>query len=159
MLKLSKLADYALLILHTLAAQKQDGLTGNGLAEITGLPLPTVRKILTQLLEHKLVQSTPGSRGGYTLSKSTSAITLYAILNAIDGEWALTACFATKANPDNICVYENFCQLKHSWNIVNTWLMRMLSSISLEDMSSGLHQHDLNKLFAPAYEPIKDSIA
>ncbi len=69
MLRLSKLADYATVLLVQLG--QQDSLvTATALAGATGVPEPTVAKLLKGLAADGLVASHRGARGGYRLARA-----------------------------------------------------------------------------------------
>jgi DNA-binding IclR family transcriptional regulator len=72
MFKLSKLTDYAVVVLVRLA--RTDGVqTSPGIAAATGIPEPTVAKVLKILTGSGLVSSQRGARGGYRLARRTSS--------------------------------------------------------------------------------------
>ncbi len=142
MIKLSKLADYALLVLHQLGTHAGERLTAKQLAALTDLPLPTVRKVLALLLPAAVVDSSIGVQGGYALAQPLSEITLLAVLHAVDGDWALTACQEVQGG----CRHDQHCSLRHSWQVVNAWLMQMLGQITVAEMAEGLVQHRLHAL-------------
>ncbi len=68
MLRISKLTDYAIVILSYLALDSAKVLSAQQLAEATHLSLPTVSKILKILLAAKLLTSFRGTGGGYQLA-------------------------------------------------------------------------------------------
>ena len=63
MLRLSRLADYAVVVLIRLS-EDDSVQTTPGIALATGIPEPTVAKVLKALAGHGLVLSQRGSRGG-----------------------------------------------------------------------------------------------
>ena len=66
MLRLSKLTDYAVVVLVRLS--RETGVqTSPGIAATTGIPEPTVAKVLKTLAAGGLVASQRGARGGYRL--------------------------------------------------------------------------------------------
>ena len=68
MLRLSKLTDYAVVVLVRLAGM--DGVqTSPGIAAATGIPEPTVAKVLKTLAAGDMVSSQRGARGGYRLNR------------------------------------------------------------------------------------------
>ncbi|NJD07185.1 MAG: SUF system Fe-S cluster assembly regulator, partial [Methylococcaceae bacterium] len=69
MLRISKLTDYAIVVLGQMARDAQQVHTAAGLAEITGVATPTVSKILKSLAKTQIVKSTRGARGGYALAR------------------------------------------------------------------------------------------
>src|SRR3546814_8100104 len=62
------------------------------ISDDTGVPLPTVAKLLNLLGRAKLVTSQRGASGGYVLSAAPDNITVAQIIQAMEGPIALTAC-------------------------------------------------------------------
>ena len=92
MLRLSKLADYAVVVLVRLSHHDGEVTTSPTLAQATGVPEPTVAKVLKALCAAGLVASTRGARGGYRLVRPLHAIPVAVVIRAIDGPISLTAC-------------------------------------------------------------------
>ena len=61
MLRISKLTDYAIVIMEALATQERGHLSASELAERTHISEPTVSKLLKVLTKEKLLQSQLGS--------------------------------------------------------------------------------------------------
>ena len=91
MLRLSKLTDYAVVVLVRLS-KGEAVQTSPRIAAAIGIPEPTVAKVLKALASGGLVASQRGARGGYRLMRSLSAIAVSDVIAAIDGPIALTAC-------------------------------------------------------------------
>ena len=66
--------------------------TSPGIAATTGIPEPTVAKVLKTLAAGGLVASQRGARGGYRLLRPLAAIPVADVIAAVDGPIALTAC-------------------------------------------------------------------
>src|ERR1044072_2253326 len=92
MLRISRLTDYATVILATLAQAPERLQTATALAEQTRPKLPTVSKLLQQLQRAGLVAPTRGWRGGSQLPRPATAISAGGILDALEGPVALTDC-------------------------------------------------------------------
>jgi FeS assembly SUF system regulator len=101
------------------------------ISEDTGVPLPTVSKLLNLLGRAKLVTSQRGASGGYTLSAGPEAITVAQIIQAMEGPIALTACVDGAADS---CDAESFCPMRGNWNKVNGAIRQALTSVTLSDM-------------------------
>jgi FeS assembly SUF system regulator len=130
MLRLSKLTDYAVVVLVRLAGL--DGVqTSPGIAAATGIPEPTVAKVLKTLAASDLVLSQRGARGGYRLNRSLAAIPIADVIAAVDGPIALTACVEGSATE---CEAQGLCPMRGRWDPVNDAIQRALSGISLADM-------------------------
>ena len=130
MLKLSKLTDYAVVVLVRLS--DATGIqTSGGIAATTGVPEPTVAKVLKIMTTAGLVLSQRGARGGYRLARSLADFSIAEVIMAIDGPIALTACVEHSAT---VCDASSLCPVKGRWDTVNTAIQDALSAISLADM-------------------------
>ncbi|PPQ27560.1 SUF system Fe-S cluster assembly regulator [Rhodopila globiformis] len=130
MLRLSKLTDYAVVVLVRLSGM--DGVqTSPGLAATTGIPEPTVAKVLKALAASDLVASQRGARGGYRLNRALSEIPIADVIAAIDGPIALTACVEGTGMG---CESQGQCPMRGRWDPVNEAIHKALSAITLADM-------------------------
>ncbi|QHI95703.1 SUF system Fe-S cluster assembly regulator [Aristophania vespae] len=128
MLRLSKLADYAVVVLIKLG--QMEGLTtASILSAETGMPEPTVAKLLKGLAGQGIINSSRGARGGYSLASSLTEISIAQVIAAVDGPVMITACC-----DNNYCSHEVRCGLSAQWDRVNFILRHVLESISLADM-------------------------
>ncbi|MGC8698491.1 MAG: Rrf2 family transcriptional regulator, partial [Halothiobacillus sp.] len=82
MLKISRMSDYAIVLLTALARNETKQCTARALAEMTGLTLPSVGKLLKTLSAQGLLSSQQGRHGGYRLARSAHAISLAHIVEA-----------------------------------------------------------------------------
>jgi FeS assembly SUF system regulator len=134
MLRLSKLTDYAVVVLIRLSeADRGSGLvqTSPGISAVTGVPEPTVAKVLKALAGSGLVSSQRGARGGYRLLAPLGSITIADVITAIDGPIALTACVDGSSAG---CEVQNVCAVKGRWDLVNDAIREALTCITLADM-------------------------
>lgn len=134
MLRISKLADYATVILNCLSQDTASQLSANEIAQHTHLSRPTVSKILKILLEAQLVISTRGVVGGYRLARAASAITLAQIIAAIEGPPGLTEC----AKSAHLCRQNTTCAIKHNWQAIHQFILATLETITLAEMGKSL---------------------
>lgn len=134
-MRLSAQADYAVVMLSA-AARHCGGvarLNATLLADETGLPLPTVQKLVSRLSAAGLIESTRGTGGGFRLSRPPAAISLADIVEAIEGPIALTACVDAGKHD---CAIEGNCRVKPHANAVNGAVRGALAGISLAQLSS-----------------------
>jgi FeS assembly SUF system regulator len=147
MLRISKLTDYATVILARLAAQPERRFTAGQLAGETRLAVPTVSKLLKQLQRRGLVHSTRGLHGGYLLARPAAQITAAQILDALDGPVALTEC----ASSESHCCIESSCLVGRAWQRVNLAIRRSLQEITLLELAGlsggGTHPSALDRGF------------
>jgi FeS assembly SUF system regulator len=140
MLRLSKLTDYAVVVLIRLAEGDRiacrAGLseavqTSPGIAAVTGVPEPTVAKVLKLLANANLVVSLRGARGGYRLARPLAEVSVADVIAAVDGPIALTACVEGGAGG---CDVQGMCAVKGRWDLVNEAIRGALGGITLNDM-------------------------
>jgi FeS assembly SUF system regulator len=130
MLRISKLTDYATVILAALSDRPGELLSAPELAERTGIGLPTVSKLLKELQRAALVRSTRGARGGYQLARSPHEISAAEIIDAVEGPVALTEC----ASDHGHCDIEASCNVGHSWQRVSLAIRRSLQELRLTSL-------------------------
>jgi FeS assembly SUF system regulator len=131
MLRISKMTDYATVLLARLAAAPDRQLTAAQLAAQSHLGAPTVSKVLKQLHRRGLVSSTLGLRGGYRLARPAAEITAAQILDALEGPMALIEC----ARQTHQCSIESTCGVGRAWQRVNLAIRRSLQEITLVELA------------------------
>lgn len=134
MLRITRLSDYAIVVLGAAARSASTAFTARTAAAQTGLPLPAVKKILKGLVRQGVVESQRGTAGGYRLSRPATQIALADIIDAIEGPFALTDCGHIEADGLNSCEYVSHCGVHSNWARVNGIVRRALASVTLADM-------------------------
>jgi FeS assembly SUF system regulator len=131
MLRISRLTDYATVILAALAGEPARLQTAAALAEQTHIAAPTVSKLLKQLQRSGLVVSTRGLHGGYHLARPPAQISAAAILDALEGPVTLTDCSAGHGH----CEIEDSCRVGRVWQRLNLAIRRSLNDVSLAQLA------------------------
>ncbi len=134
MFKLNRLTDYAVVVMSQMAGRLDEVRTAPQIAHETGVPLPTVAKLLNALANSQLVVSRRGAGGGYKLARLAEEITVAEIIQAMEGPIALTACVEGSAEE---CDMESLCPMRGNWNKVNRAIHGALSQVTLADMTIG----------------------
>ena len=129
MLRVSKLTDYATVVLTCLAAG-DDMMSAQALAERARLELPTVSKLLKQLAQAGLVASTRGINGGYRLVRAPERISIADIVTAMEGPIGMTECSAHAG----MCGHEPHCGVRVNWQRINQAIAGALANVTLADM-------------------------
>ncbi len=130
MLRLSKLTDYATVILSFMAKEKSRVCAAMEIAAATGIAVPTVSKILKALVNAKVLMSTRGPKGGYTLARAPEKISVAAIISALEGPIALTECSISK----QACEQASGCGIRLNWHVINQTIHNALESVTLADL-------------------------
>ena len=132
MIKLSRLTDYGVVVMSQMAQNISAMKTAPELAASTGVPTPTVSKLLKLLVRGGLVESRRGVNGGYALTKNIDDITAADIIEALEGPVALTACVdGSEAD----CGVESLCPMRGGWEKVNRAIRAALEEVTLAELS------------------------
>jgi FeS assembly SUF system regulator len=130
MFRISKLTDYATVVLTLLAEQEATVHSASDLAARARLELPTVSKLLKMLGQAGLVESFRGANGGYRLARPPAQITTADILIAMEGPIGVTEC----ALHDGLCDHETHCGVRSNWRRISVAVENALRSVTLADM-------------------------
>lgn len=130
MLRVSKLTDYATVVMTALADAPERIHSAQELAERARLELPTVSKLLKQLAHASLVESFRGVNGGYRLARAPERISIADIVIAMEGPIGMTECSAQAG----LCGHEPHCGVRVNWKRINQAIAQALGSVTLADM-------------------------
>jgi FeS assembly SUF system regulator len=131
MLRLSKLADYSVVLLTTLAVRPNELVTAAQLSERTKLPVPTVAKLLKKLAKSGHVNALRGAAGGYRLARMPDSISAASVIEAVDGPVRIVSCAGPEALP---CEREVSCGIRGRWDPVNAIIRNALHNLTLAEM-------------------------
>ena len=137
MFRLNRLTDYAVVVMIQMTQHPNNVHTAPQIASDTGIPLPTVAKLLNALARESLVLSHRGAAGGYTLGRPAEKVSVAEIIQAMEGPIALTACVEGSGNH---CDVECLCPMAGNWNRVNQAIHDALSQVTLADMAASCWQ-------------------
>jgi FeS assembly SUF system regulator len=144
MLRVTKLADYGIVILTYFTNHWESNFNAPDIAQAVRLPLPVVRKVLKLMVKSGLLASIRGTKGGYGLALSPEQITVASIIRALEGPIAVTAC--TDSTRD--CNLEVGCPVRTNWHLINGAIQSALEKITLAEMTRPMTQ-PLIKLTLP----------
>ena len=133
-MRLSSMADYAIVAMA--AAARHCGGARVSAAELaveTGLPAPTVAKLVSRLTAAGLLRGTRGRSGGLKLARPAAAISLADIVEAVEGPIALSAC-CEEGRHD--CTLEAACSVRPHWPQVNAVLRGALAGVPLSQFTA-----------------------
>ena len=130
MLRVTKLTDYASVVLTVLASDPAAVLSASELAERAGLEAPTVAKVLKPLAQAGLVDGFRGANGGYRLARDAAEISLVEIVEAMEGPLGMTECSVHAGQ----CGIESSCGVRANWRRINDVVADALRGVSLAQM-------------------------
>jgi len=120
--------EYALRALLEIA--EQGHISAQKICDAQNLPKKYVEHLLSQLKSSGIVQSTPGSLGGYSLSKDASAVSFFDVVNAVEDDSYNARC---EVGDQRFCLGDE-CALSPFFTMLDNKLTEVLSSFSLEDI-------------------------
>ncbi|MGN6377008.1 MAG: SUF system Fe-S cluster assembly regulator [Sphingomonas sp.] len=132
-MRLSSLADYAVVMLTATARHcgARGRLNATLLSSETGIPLPTVQKLVSRLATAGLIETVRGTGGGLRLSRPPATISLADIVEAVEGPIALTACVEQGSHD---CAIETNCRVRPHWTVVNEAVKGALAGVTLASL-------------------------
>lgn len=132
MLRMTKQADYAIVLMTQLVSEPQRQLNASEIAAQTELPQPIVSKILKLLARRELLVSHRGAKGGYRLARAAEEISVAEIIEAVEGPIAITEC--VDETPGE-CSQEPICPVRGNWQRINGAVRHALEEITLREMT------------------------
>ena len=133
MFKISRKLEYGIQLMTALAEDPHNGAKSTAsISNKLEIPLPFLHQIAHALMHAKLIDATPGPKGGLKLNRQASDISILDIAIALDGPISLNGCTETH---DGGCKRMEECRLKDVWCSVQTKIVHELASVSLDKMS------------------------
>jgi FeS assembly SUF system regulator len=134
MIKVSRMADYAILLVCKMSNDENKVYSSQELSIITSLKITTISKILTKLTKANVTDSIRGVSGGYKLTMKAGDISVGNIIDIIDGKVALTVCVEEGENHN--CNLVSLCPSQSNWQIINNTVREALNSVSIAEMAN-----------------------
>lgn len=137
MIKVSRLSDYGIVIASHLAREAGRQLTAGEIAAGTQIPQPTVSKIMKTLGRAGLVVSHRGAHGGYSLARPATAVSVAAVVEALDGPIALTSCLGEHPHGGrHECGLASRCPTRANWRRINDAIREALDGVTIDEMAT-----------------------
>lgn len=142
---LSNSCRYGIRAVIYLASQPESsGKTGiKKISQDLDLPMPFLAKILQMLAKQKILSSTKGPHGGFSLLKNPHTITLYDIVNTIDGDEIFTNCVMHNGSCSSIDKSKKPCPLHDDYSKTRTDRINLFRNKTINDLVQTLNSADL----------------
>ncbi len=154
MIKMNRTTEYGLVALRHIArknATDPRGVTSaREIADYYGLPFEITAKTLQRLKDYDLIQSEQGARGGYSLKRPLSEVTLAEFLRLMEGSHAVVTCTSTSSpaaeggkKKSCGCEYLPRCEIRGLMTNLNSRVTDFLAGIRLSEIVNGLPEIEL----------------
>jgi Rrf2 family protein len=133
-MQITRQADYAIRAMLYLAREGKGKRVATGdVADAQRIPPSFLAKIVSQLSIAGLLHTSRGMRGGISLARDPSQITLLDVVEAIDGPIRLNECVTN----EGVCPFEAECPIKPVWCDAQVELVNRLKSVNLAMLAEG----------------------
>jgi Rrf2 family cysteine metabolism transcriptional repressor len=131
-MRLTARSEYGLLALIDLGARFGEGpVSARGVAERQGIPMKFLEQLLAAMRKAGLVSALRGARGGFSLSRDPSEITVLEVVEALEGPLAPTSC-----DGGQLCGRSGACAAAGVWAHATDALRDVFTSTRLSDLCS-----------------------
>jgi Rrf2 family protein len=132
-LRLTQAGDYGVRAMIHIGSLPESRLASKeAIALAEAIPPSFMAKVLRRLVRGGLLRSSRGARGGFSLARDTSEITLLDILAAIEGPIQLTDC----SGGAHGCAVSHECPASAVWPEVQQQMAMLLRETTLEALLS-----------------------
>lgn len=134
-MKISSQEEYGLRILIRIAGCKdREGMSIPKLSEAEGLSSHYVAKLTRILRMAKLINSTPGYKGGYILARPANEIIINDVLQALGGILFDNRFCNLHAGSMRLCTNSVDCSARSLWQMIQVTMDQLLNQITLADL-------------------------
>lgn len=131
MLRLTKKTDYALIAMAYLSSVDGGVASARSIAARYHIPSEILAKVLQRLVRCRLLESAHGTRGGYSLGRDPSRISVAEVVEAVDGPITLTTC----SESDHECEQFVACTVRDPLWQIRDRIAESLESYSIADLA------------------------
>ncbi len=130
---ISREVDYAIRIVHLLC-KKNNKIDAKELSELTGVSVRFTLKILGKLTTANIVSSYRGAKGGYRVNKKAEEISIYDIIEALEGGLKINGCFEEKT----VCSEEKMeiCGLRKRLAKIESKMEKELRALTIDKLKN-----------------------
>lgn len=130
MFKLSTKGRYAVRAMYEIAKAFPNGVTLDQISDHQDISRVYLAQILNRLRQARLIKSSRGPGGGYVLRKDPDQISLYDILEPLEGP----VCIASCIDPAEGCDIVDECVVYPVWKKIAQYIECLLKKVKLSDL-------------------------
>ncbi len=126
--------DYAIRIVSYLAKHQDQLLTAREMSEQLGITYAYFIKVVSRIRQAGFIKSVQGSAGGYCLAKDAADITLYDIIEAMEGQIYINRCLDNDRCCSRFATNKQVCQVHNFLESLQDNLITALKSKRICDI-------------------------
>lgn len=138
MFKLSTKGRYAVRAMYEIAKAYPQGVTLDEISEKQKISRVYLAQILNRLRQARLIRSSRGPGGGYVLRKPPEEITLYDILEPLEGPLCIASC----VDPSEGCDEVDECVAYPIWKKLANYIECILKNVKLGDLTKNMNPEE-----------------
>jgi len=118
-------------------ASKKVGKNNIGIKKISedlNLPTPFLAKILQNLAKNKILSSTKGPNGGFSLLKKPESITLLDIIKIIDGEEIIKNCIIHNSSCNSVKRSNKSCPIHNDYEKIRVGMVNLFRKKTIAEL-------------------------
>jgi Rrf2 family transcriptional regulator, iron-sulfur cluster assembly transcription factor len=136
-MKITAQEEYGLRLLIRIASCKDsDGMSIPQLSEAEGISPHYVAKLTRILRLGGFINSTPGYKGGYVLSRPAAEININKVLKALGGSLYDHEFCGSHAGAMKLCTRSVDCSSRSLWQMIQFTVDQLLDKVTLHDLVS-----------------------
>jgi Rrf2 family protein len=136
MLQLTKRTEYGLIALVHIADRRGSVVSAREICEQYPVPRRLVAEVLKELCRARLVESTRGALGGYTLSRPAEEITIGDIVGALEGRPSIASCQDLALYVAGSCEVEHVCPIRSPIQRLRAGVWGLFERTTLRDLAT-----------------------
>lgn len=129
-MRITNAAEYAIRAILKMAMEPDKVFTATELFVDIEAPQKFLSKILQKLAQKKILASTRGIKGGFKIKKPIDTLTLYDIIEVIDGPLGLNKCLLDGYE----CSREKYCPVHIVWEEAQEELKKVLTKKTIKNL-------------------------
>lgn len=137
---LTKTCNYAIRALLYVATRKESNFVPvREISQQLNISFHFLSKIHLILIQHHLTTSSRGAKGGVSLASPAEDITIYDIIEAVDGDDIFQNCVLGLEN----CSDDHPCPLHDSWSKYRLNLKKIFQEVTLADLAEKINKEQV----------------
>ena len=126
--KISRNLEYALMALSYMSERQKDCISAREMVQQFHCPFHPFSRVLQKLVDHKIIISKQGIKGGYLLSKNLKELSLYQLMKSVLPPVEIADCLSGH------CDLLQNCNIKNPVHYLNKKFLDFYKTLNISDI-------------------------